>query len=75
MTCGFCFVGLDEIINFEQMRTIDVIGVIIQVGSISLFMPKNGGRSKDKRTLCIVDDSGIKILLTLWGNNANKENY
>jgi hypothetical protein len=57
------------------MRTIDTIGIVTSVGSVSLFHPKNGGPSKDKRTLSLADESGLSIQLTLWGNNATKENF
>ncbi len=36
-TQGFCFVTIDEVNEFEQMRTIDTIGIITQVGQVSLF--------------------------------------
>lgn len=67
---GFHFATIDEINLFEQMRTIDTIGVITQVGILGQFKPKNGGPSRDKKTLCIADDSGLSIQLTLWGGHA-----
>ncbi len=39
---GFCFVSIDQINEFEQNRTVDTIGVIINAGTISSFQPKNG---------------------------------
>ena len=74
-TQGFCFVTIDEINDFEQSRTIDTIGVITQVGAVSNFTPKNGGPSKDKRSLTLADESGFSIQLTLWGKCATKEEY
>lgn len=50
-TQGFCFVTIQTINEFEQTRAIDTIGVITNAGSVSNFTPKNGGASKDKRTL------------------------
>ena len=72
---GFSFVTIDEINEFEQNRTLDTIGVISTVGTISNFIPKNGGPSKDKRTLQICDESGLGIALTLWGKNASKYEF
>jgi replication factor A1 len=70
---GFSFVNLEEINGFEQQRTVDVAGVILNVGSVSLFQPKDQTRAaKDKRTLTIADESGLKIQLTLWGKNATR---
>jgi len=37
-----------------------------------LFQPKNGGPSKDRRSINIIDESGMQIVITLWGNNASK---
>jgi replication factor A1 len=69
---GFCFVTIDEINEFEQSRTVDTIGIITSVGQVSNFQPKNGGPSKDKRTLQIADESSLAIQVTLWGKNATK---
>jgi hypothetical protein len=35
MTRGFCFSSILEINNFEQMRTIDAIGCVTQIGSLT----------------------------------------
>jgi replication factor A1 len=70
-TQGFCFVTISEVNDFEQTRAVDVIGVITNAGSTTNFTPKNGGPSKDKRTLVVVDDSNFMVGLTLWGNQAN----
>lgn len=61
---GFSFVKIDEINDIEQARTVDVAGVIINVGPVSVFQPKSydGGAprpSKDRRTLQLADESGL----------------
>jgi len=38
-------------------------------------LPKNGQPAKDKRTLNIADESGLSIIITLWGNNSNAHEY
>jgi hypothetical protein len=40
---GFSFVTVEEINDFEQQRTIDVIGIITSVSPVSTFQPKYGG--------------------------------
>ena len=51
---------LDEINGFEQQRTVDVAGVILNVGTVSSFQPKDQSRpAKDKRSLTLADDSGL----------------
>ena len=63
--------NLNEINDFEQQRTVDVAGIILDVGSVSLFQPKDQSRpAKEKRTLTIADESGLQIRLSLWGKNA-----
>ena len=32
---GFCFTTIEEINEFEQMRTIDAIGIITQIGVLT----------------------------------------
>ena len=70
---GFSFVTLEEINGFEQQRTVDMAGVILNVGPVSLFQPKDQSRpAKDKRSLTLADDTGHQIQLTLWGKNATR---
>ncbi len=70
---GFSFVNLEEINGFEQQRTVDIAGVILTVGPVSLFQPKDATRpAKDKRSLTLADDTGHQMQLTLWGKNATR---
>jgi replication factor A1 len=77
---GFSFVTIDEINEFEQQRTVDVVGVITQVSTVSSFQPKpfpdgTPKPAKDRRNLTITDESGLEISVTLWGGNATKQPY
>lgn len=72
---GFSFVTIDAINDFEQNRTVDAVGVIINSGTLSSFQPKNGAPPKDRRAVAIADESGLSITLTLWGNNASMHSY
>ena len=40
---GFCFTTIDEINDFEQMRTVDAIGVIRTVSPITQINLKSSG--------------------------------
>lgn len=71
---------IDEINEFEQQRTVDVVGVLTQVGQVSSFQPKPAPDGtpkppKDRRTLNISDESGLEIAVTLWGINATRLPY
>ncbi len=53
---GFDFTGLEEISQFEQMRTIDVIGIATDVGNIGTVNLKSGG-TKDRKNITLADES------------------
>ena len=56
---------IEEINDFEQQRTVDVVGVITSVGPVSSFQPKSYDGSvrpaKDKRSLQLADETGLQI--------------
>ena len=57
-TISFAFTGLDKIAEFPQSRTVDVIGLILEVGPASTINLRDGSQ-KEKRTLTIGDESNI----------------
>ena len=58
---GFCFTTIEEINEFEQMRTIDAIGIITQIGVLTQVNIKQSGAVKDRRNVCIADESNLSI--------------
>lgn len=74
-TQGFCFNTIQEINEFEQMRTIDAVGVITQIGLLTQVNIKQTGTVKDRRNVVIADESGLCITVSLWGSNAKNESY
>lgn len=72
---GFCFTTIQEINDFEQMRTIDAIGIITQVGILTQVNIKQSGAVKDRRNICIADESNLSIQVSLWGANARTDGY
>lgn len=71
---SFTFTGLEKIEDLVQSHTVDVIGVILDVGQSSSINLKNG-QTKDKRSLTIGDESNICIGVTLWGAVAEAHRY
>ena len=71
---GFSFTCLADIDKLIQNCTIDIIGVILEVGVTSALNLKDG-TSKDKRTLFIGDESKISIGVTLWGSCCEAYKY
>ena len=64
------FTDLQALQNVEKDATIDTIAVLKQVDETSQIVSKSTGKPYDKRDLSIVDQSGYKVRLTIWGNAA-----
>lgn len=71
---GFSFTGLAGIEQLIQNCTVDVIGVILDVGMVSSLTMKDGTQ-RDKRTLIVGDESKISISVTLWGSACEAHDY
>ena len=57
-----------------QQCTVDVIGVILDVGLTSQLTLRDG-TEKDKRLLTIIDESKVSIGVTLWGCACESHNF
>ena len=68
------FTSLDKIEELVQSCTIDVIGVILDVGPTSSINMRDG-KVREKRTLTIGDESNICIGVTLWGAVTEVHRY
>ncbi|XXH03541.1 hypothetical protein Hte_009946 [Hypoxylon texense] len=66
----FAFVNIQELQSVEKDATVDVIGVLKEVGEVSQITAKSTGKPYDKRELTLVDDSQFSVRLTIWGKNA-----
>ncbi len=71
---NFNFSSLSDIEQMVQSRTVDVIGVILDVGQTSSINTRDG-KSRQKRTLTIGDESNVCIGVTLWGQVAEAHPY
>ncbi|KAI9818302.1 MAG: Replication factor A protein 1 [Thelocarpon impressellum] len=67
----FNFTNIGELQNVEKDTTIDVIGVLKEVGEVSQITSKTTSKPYDKRELTLVDQSGFSVRLTVWGATAN----
>ncbi|KAI9849764.1 MAG: Replication factor A protein 1 [Thelocarpon superellum] len=67
----FNFTNIGELQNVEKDTTIDVIGVLKEVGEVSQITSKTTSKPYDKRELTLVDSSGFSVRLTVWGATAN----
>jgi hypothetical protein len=56
------------------MMSVDVVGVITEVMQTSSIQLKSG-ENKDKRSLTIADESGLSVMMTLWGALGSDYDY
>lgn len=66
----FSFVNIQELQSVEKDATVDVVGVLKDVGEVSQIVAKSSGKPYDKRELTLVDDSQFSVRLTIWGKTA-----
>lgn len=67
----FNFCTIQDLQNVEKDNTVDVIGVLKEVGEVTSFTSKNSGKPFEKRDLTLVDDTGYSVRITIWGKTAN----
>ncbi|OTB09130.1 hypothetical protein M426DRAFT_316422 [Hypoxylon sp. CI-4A] len=66
----FNFVNIQDLQSVEKDATVDMVGVLKDVGEVSQITSKNSGKAFDKRELTLVDDSQFSVRLTIWGKTA-----
>ena len=71
---SYNFTSLEDINDIVQSKTIDVIGVVLEVQSATRLQMKDG-TMRDKRSLTIGDESHASIGVTLWGTVAQAHPY
>ena len=72
----FSFTTIKDIGQLDQIKTLDVVGVVKEVGALTEIVIKNGGQQRQKKTITILDDSypeGATISVCFWGQNAKRE--
>jgi len=65
------FYNIESLQQVEKDATIDIIGVIKEVGDVSSITSQKTGKPYEKRDLTLVDESSYSIRLTIWGKTAN----
>ena len=66
----FNFTSIGDLQSVEKGTTIDVLGVLKDIGETSQISSKTTGKPYDKRDLTLVDNTGYSVRLTIWGNTA-----
>ncbi|OJJ42023.1 hypothetical protein ASPZODRAFT_126218 [Penicilliopsis zonata CBS 506.65] len=70
----FNFTVIGDLQSVEKDTTIDVIGILKEVGEMSQTVSKTTSKSYDKRELTLVDATGFSVRLTVWGTTATAFN-
>ncbi|KKK21472.1 replication factor A 1, rfa1, partial [Aspergillus ochraceoroseus] len=66
----FNFTPIGDLQSVEKDTTIDVIGVLKEVGDTTQIVSKTTHKPYDKRELTLVDNTGFSVRLTIWGSTA-----
>lgn len=66
----FNFITLGDLQSVEKDTTIDVIGMLRDIGETSEIVSKTTSKPYTKRELTLVDTSGFSVRLTIWGATA-----
>ncbi|KIV90554.1 hypothetical protein, variant 1 [Exophiala mesophila] len=64
------FTSIADLQSVEKDTTIDIIGVLKDVGETSQITSKTTSKPYDKRELTLVDNTGYSVRLTVWGKTA-----
>lgn len=67
----FNFTTIADLQNVEKDATVDVIGVLSEVGEVSDIVSKTTQKPYSKRELTLVDNTGYNVRLTIWGKSAS----
>jgi replication factor A1 len=54
----------------EKDTTIDILGILKEIGETSQIVSKSTSKPYDKRELTLVDNTGFSVRLTIWGTTA-----
>lgn len=66
------FTKLAGVENVEANKNIDVLAVVKTVSDPATLISKKSGQELTKCDLTLVDDSGVDITLTVWGDRARE---
>jgi replication factor A1 len=64
------FVKINAIEQVAEKQSVDVMGLVTQVGEVATILSKKSGREMTKVDVTLVDDSAAQINVTFWGQTA-----
>lgn len=66
----FNFTNIRDLESVDKNSTIDIIGVLKEVGETSEIVSNTTKKPYEKRDLTLVDNTGVSVRLTIWGKTA-----
>mmetsp|Transcript_2349 Transcript_2349/g.3412 ORF Transcript_2349/g.3412 Transcript_2349/m.3412 type:complete len:645 (+) Transcript_2349:183-2117(+) len=66
------FVKISSLEQMEANKTVDLLAIVKSVGEVANLISKKSGNELTKCDLTLVDDSGVDINCTLWGEKAHE---
>lgn len=66
----FNFTNIASLQDIDKDTTIDILGVLKDVGEVGEIVSKSTSKPYSKRELTLVDQSGYSVKLTIWGKLA-----
>lgn len=66
----FNFCNIQELQDVEKDATVDIVGVLKEVGDVGEITSKTTQKPYNKRELTLVDDTGYSVRVTIWGKTA-----
>jgi len=66
------FTKIAALENTEANNSVDVLAVVKNVGEPATLISKKSGQELTKCDLTLVDNTGVEISLTVWGDRATK---
>lgn len=67
----YSFTTISDLQTVDKDTTIDLVGILKDVGEVSQITSKTTSKPYDKRELTLVDDTGYSVRLTVWGKVAS----
>lgn len=64
------FTSIADLQSVEKDTTIDIIGILKEVGEVGQATSKTTGKPYEKRELTLVDNTGYSVRMTIWGRTA-----
>lgn len=69
---AYNFIRIAQVEAVEAGKNVDILAIVKQVSEPVNLISKKSGQELVKCDLTIVDDSGVEITMTLWGDKARQ---